>query len=148
MGLLLPPTCISGQSNPCLNCSSAALLRESKDSLLEMDVMLPLGAAVVLLTPSVRHHSPTYVRRQEIHGKSVVWGTSSRSGNTEVTLQPPARFALSENGNPVRSTHPHAVGRSRLPDTFTRLREAPVLPARRSGLLSFPHGAVARWLWD
>lgn len=53
VGLLLPPTCISGQSNPCLNCSSAALLRESKDSLLEMDVVLPLGVAMVLLTPSV-----------------------------------------------------------------------------------------------
>lgn len=63
MGLLLSPICISGQSNPCLNCSSAVLLRESKDSLLEMDVVLPLGVPVALLTPSVRHHSPTYTRK-------------------------------------------------------------------------------------
>lgn len=74
-------------------------------------------------------------------------GTGSRSGNTEVTLQPPAQFALSENENPGRSTHPHAVGRSWLPHVFTALHEAPVLPAHRSGLLSSPHGAVTRRLW-
>lgn len=83
MGLLLPPTCISGQSNPCLNCSSAALLRESKDSLSEMDVVLPLGAAVVLLPPSVPHHSPTCIRRQEIYGRSQRFGALAPGMGTQ-----------------------------------------------------------------
>lgn len=77
----------------------------------------------------------------------MVRGTESRSGTTEITLQPPEQFALSENGNPVRSTHPHAIGRSRLPHAFTTLHEAPVLPARRGGLLSSPRSAVTRRLW-
>jgi len=74
VGRLLPPARISSQSNLCLNCSSAALLRESKDSLLEMDVVLPLGVAAVLSSHSVRHHSPTYVRRQEIYRRSQWFG--------------------------------------------------------------------------
>lgn len=83
VGLFLPPTCISGQSKPCLNCSSAALLRESKDSLLEMDVVLPLGAAVVLLTPSVQHHGPSHIRRQEIYGRSQWFGALAPKVGTQ-----------------------------------------------------------------
>lgn len=83
VGLLLPPTRIPGQSNLCLNCSSAACLRESKDSLLEMDVALPLGAAVVLLSPSVQDHCPQYIRRQELYGRSQRCGTLAPGVGTE-----------------------------------------------------------------
>lgn len=56
MGLLFPPT---GRVT-CFSCSSAALLRESTDSPLELDVVLPLETAGVLLAPSVQCHSPMY----------------------------------------------------------------------------------------
>lgn len=147
VGLLLPLTGTSGQSNPSLNCSSAALFRKSKDSLLEMDVVTS-GSGCGLLNSLSSTPQPS--ARQEtgnMESKSVVSGTDSSSGNMEVTPQPPEQFALLENGNLVRSTHPHAVGRSWLPHAFTALCEAPVLPARRSGLLSNLHGTVSCWLW-
>lgn len=63
MGLLFPLTCRVTR----LSCSS-----ESTDSPLELDVVLPLEAAGVLLAPSVQCHSPTYTRRQEIPG-TIQW---------------------------------------------------------------------------
>lgn len=70
MGLLFPPTC----RVTCLSCGSGALLRESTDSPLELDVVLPLEAAGVLLAPSLQCHSSRYTRRQEIHGRTQWFG--------------------------------------------------------------------------
>lgn len=72
----------------------------------------------------------------------------SRDGKMEVTQQPGELFALSENGSPGRSTHPHTVGGSWLlaVGAFIALCQDPVLPAHRSVLLSSPHSAVPRCL--